>query len=368
MTNEEYIRIITMIKKHTHNKPSAQNSKRTLYFDYMRVCATFAVIMIHVTAQYFYKVEPTSFAWKTINAYQCLSRWGVPVFVMMSGALFLPREIPLQKIYSKYVLRLFTCFVFWSIVYAVEAKIFHHSRLIFNLLKGHYHMWYIWMIIGLYICIPFLKPIVADRGKMLYFLLLSFLFAYAIPAAKQLAGDFAPAKFLRLFNAAYTNVSRMRMDMVMGYLGCFVLGYFLNTQPLKKSHRICIYTLGCVSYASMYLLSLALALTKKPGVSYYSPLTPYALFMAVAAFVLFKNCKFTTNRLTPLLFKLSKYSFGAYLAHPLVITSLKRIGFDSLTVGNPVISMPCAFVVVAVIAFGISGILNNIPVVGKYIV
>ena len=229
-------------------------------------------------------------------------------------------------------------------------------------------MWYIWMIIGLYICIPFLKPIVADRGKMLYFLLLSFLFAYAIPAAKQLAGDFAPAKILRLFNAAYTNVSRMRMDMVMGYLGCFVLGYFLNTQPLKKSHRICIYTLGCVSYVAMYLLSLAIAITKKPGVSYYSPLTPYALFMAVAAFVLFKNCKFTTNRLTPLLFKLSKYSFGAYLAHPLVITSLKRIGFDSLTVGNPVISMPCAFVVVAVIAFGISAILNTIPVVGKYIV
>ena len=99
-----HIRIIIMTKNHTHNKPSAQNSNRTLYFDYMRVCATFAVIMIHVTAQYFYKVEPTSFAWKTINAYQCLSRWGVPVFVMMSGALFLPREIPLQKIYSKYVL------------------------------------------------------------------------------------------------------------------------------------------------------------------------------------------------------------------------------------------------------------------------
>ena len=357
-----------MVNKQTHKMHSAQNSKRTLYFDYMRVCATFAVIMIHVTAQYFHDLEPSSFAWMTINAYQCLSRWGVPVFVMMSGALFLTREIPLQKIYSKYALRLFTCFFFWSFAYALEAAIYSHSDFILHLLKGHYHLWYIWMIIGLYICLPFLNPIASDEGKMRYFLLLAFIFTYLLPAIHQLSKDFASENVQALDNAVHTNVDRIRMDMVLGYAGCFVLGYYLNTHRLRKVHRICVYVLGIIGIVSMYLLSLALALKQEPDATYYSPLTLCALLMSVAVFVQFRYHRFKPNRLTPLLFRLSKYSFGAYLVHPLIITSLERIGFNSLTVGNPVLSIACAFVVVAVIAFGISAILNSIPVVGKYIV
>ena len=358
----------TMENEQTHKKRSVQNSKRTLYFDYMRVCATFAVIMIHVTAQYFHDLEPSSFAWKTINAYQCLSRWGVPVFVMMSGALFLTREIPLQKIYSKYVHRLFTCFIFWSIVYALEAAIFHQSDFILHALKGNYHLWYIWMIIGLYICIPFLNPIVADEGKMRYFLLLSFIFTYLLPAIHQLSKDFASEYVQSLVNAVHTNVDRIRMDMVLGYTGCFILGYYLYTHRLRKIHRICTSVLGLIGIVSMYMLSLALALKKEPDSAYYNPLTLCALLMSVAVFVLFKYHRFKPNRLTPLLFKLSKYSFGAYLVHPLILTSLERVGFDSLTFGNPVLSIACVFAVVTVIAFGISAILNSIPVVGKYIV
>ena len=81
-------------------------------------------------------------------------RWAVPVFVMISGALFLPseRKVPLGRLYGKTILRVGTCFVFWSAFYAVvHCVIMGKGKWTFinQLLRGHYHMWYIFAIIAL---------------------------------------------------------------------------------------------------------------------------------------------------------------------------------------------------------------------------
>ena len=92
---------------------------RTVYFDYLRVFAAFAVIIIHTAAQNWYSVDVNSFEWQVLNFYDAIVRWGVPVFVMISGSLFLGKEIPLKKIYAKYILRMAISFIVWSVVYTV---------------------------------------------------------------------------------------------------------------------------------------------------------------------------------------------------------------------------------------------------------
>lgn len=92
---------------------------RTVYFDYLRVFATFSVIILHLSAQNWFTTDVNGFEWQVFNFYDSIVRWGVPVFVMISGALFLDREIATKTIYSRYVLRLLSSFVIWSAAYAV---------------------------------------------------------------------------------------------------------------------------------------------------------------------------------------------------------------------------------------------------------
>ena len=71
--------------------------QRQYHLDYLRVFASIAIILLHVTAQNLSNVELAGTEWNIYNICNSASRWGVPVFVMMSGALFLPREIPTKQ-------------------------------------------------------------------------------------------------------------------------------------------------------------------------------------------------------------------------------------------------------------------------------
>ncbi len=96
---------------------------RTVYFDHLRVFATFAVIILHISSsRNWYTADVNGSEWQVLNFYDSLSRWSVPVFLMISGSLFLNREIPLKKMYSKYILRLAVAFVFWAVIYAAFAE------------------------------------------------------------------------------------------------------------------------------------------------------------------------------------------------------------------------------------------------------
>ncbi len=111
--------------------------QRKVYSDYLRVFATLAVIIIHVSSQNWATTNVNGFEWQFFNFADSVSRWAVPVFVMISGSLFLSRDIPVKKLYTKYILRMAISYLVWTCLY--------------NLLSvPRYHMWYILMIIGIY--------------------------------------------------------------------------------------------------------------------------------------------------------------------------------------------------------------------------
>ena len=69
-----------------------RNSGYQLYIDVLRIIACFSVIMLHTSAQAWYSLPVDSGGFKIANSYDALFRFGVPVFVMISGALFLAPE------------------------------------------------------------------------------------------------------------------------------------------------------------------------------------------------------------------------------------------------------------------------------------
>ena len=65
---------------------------RIEYLDLLRIIAIFGVVVLHVAAQNWVKEFTNVFNWNVYNVYDSLVRWTVPVFVMISGTLFLSKE------------------------------------------------------------------------------------------------------------------------------------------------------------------------------------------------------------------------------------------------------------------------------------
>ena len=83
--------------------------QRIAYFDVLRILATFAVIVLHLSAQHWADTDVYSRAWQAFNLYDSAVRWAVPVFVMISGSLFLSGSQSIGPILKKNVSRRVFC-------------------------------------------------------------------------------------------------------------------------------------------------------------------------------------------------------------------------------------------------------------------
>lgn len=138
----------------------------------------FAVIVLHVAASKWYTTDIHAFEWEAINFYDSIVRWTVPIFVMISGALFLSRDIPVRKIYSKYIFRIFTAFVFWAFLHVCLDYV-DMGILGIDFIQGRFlHMWFLFIIAGLYMIVPFVKKIAESEFLTKYFLVIAFFFAF----------------------------------------------------------------------------------------------------------------------------------------------------------------------------------------------
>jgi len=84
-------------------------------------------------------------------------------------------------------------------------------------------------------------------------------------------------------------------------------------------------------------------------------------------FELFKNSSFENTKLNKFMATLSRWSFGAYLVHPLFMELFNKIGLGT-TSFCPVLSVPVIAITVFVCSFAVSGLLHCIPVLKKFIV
>ena len=313
-------------------------SSRKIYFDYLRVIACFAVIVLHTSSANWYDADVNTLAWQTFNFYDAAVRWSVPVFVMISGALFLDpaKELPVGRIFRKYLPRIVWAYLFWSLVYVLlylATRIYidggYHgavSDLVTMFITGHYHMWFLFMIAGLYIITPLVRRITSHKQSMEYFLVLFAVFALLLPQLLTLNTVFKDMPFPWLFNAMNTAYSTMSLHFPLGFTGYFIRGYYRsqNTPP-----RWAVWLCGVLGFSAVIGLSAVASLCLRgPTEFFYAPTSVPVCLESVFVFCSVKAAvsRRGPSRADGIICALSKYSFGIYLVHALVLEVLRIPG------------------------------------------
>ena len=278
---------------------------------------------------------------------------GVPLFVMISGVLFLDpeRNYNLKKLYSKNIKRMSIAFLLWSPFYGLTSCVFKSAELkdiLIRIVTGHVHLWFLFMIIGLYMIVPFLREITKSKFMRNYFLLLALIFASVIPQSISIIAEHSPeiSEILR------TVLNKFYFHFVLGYTGYFVLGYALDQVEISRKFEAVIYFAGLVSIIFF-------------GTT-YGAFSLNSVIICVAIFILCKKHFPKGIKSAQILKFISGYCFGIYLSHPLFIGILKYFGITSLRF-NLYISIPTIAILVFIISFVFSVICKKIPVLENII-
>jgi surface polysaccharide O-acyltransferase-like enzyme len=333
--------------------------KKNIWIDYLRVISTFAVIMIHVSAVGVISLDIESRSWIVANFYDSISRFCVPIFFMISGALLLQKDYGLKPFFIKRVTRILPPFIFWSFVYfflnnsdfllnRFEFVTFLEKLTRSFLYGSKYHLWFVYALIGMYLFVPILRNWIKNSpvSYMQYFLLI-WLFSnlYRIPNME-------------------TYLPKVDMSNFSGFLGFMVLGYYIFRG--KFLYKYVYLALFVVCSIITFLGTHYFSINKGVFVDYfYDYLSLNTILAATSLFLFFKNSNINIKGLDSVIIVLSKYSFGIYLVHALVLDLLGEFTIDMYTI-DPVFSIPMTSILCLIISFVIVVLVNKIPF-GKYI-
>lgn len=288
-----------------------------VYLDNARIIAILAVIALHVSGDFLLLGEVGGANWWMANFFESTTRWCVPVFVMISGALLLDpaKQESSKAFYKKRVSKIGLPLVFWSLFFLSWTAIrqlfiwgYVDFRLLLDsLLSGapYYHLWYLYMVVFLYLFTPLLRVAVKqiNRHKLSLLTLLMFVLAALNTLIDTIFDSNSDAfflwflSFIPYFIAGYlikTDENHYRFSVLimiliisitLTILGCFVGAYFFELDAGQYFYKYLSVTMIPISVSTMYLI-------KKANFTLISP----ALNKKVASLV-----------------------FGIYLVHPFFI-------------------------------------------------
>ena len=365
--------------------------KRILYFDFLRAFAPVAVIWIHVCPNmYRFHLNVSSSDFMMSNVAQWFARWAVPVFIMMSGALFLnpEKKFSFKKHLKKNVLRLIIAYIFWSIVYAAAVAIFNSDfgsqewwKNFLSIACGahYYHLWYLIALVLLYLMVPVLRAITANRALMNYFLILGIVICFALPTI----GEYCGLILKRIGNSQMPIVGVLRgIEDITGYMAgklrldfmvYFVLGYFLHSEDLSRKLRIVLYVFGVVALIniiSISMLRFSLLGYDRSGAAEEN-INVAVLTFSAAVFVAAKYGFQKVRKLPKWVMNMAKYSFGVYLCHALFVDFVLYKGnVNPFPVGHKKIEL-LLFVVTTVaiylVSYVVTWAMSKIPLLRRVV-
>lgn len=283
--------------------------------DLMRVVAAFFVVMIHASSTRTF----------TAIAYNCLSRFSVPVFVMLSGYYMLAHPIPAKRI-AKRCGSLFVLSLAWSAIFYVYDLLCGVQdwaglrALAAYLLTQPFHLWYLWALIALYLFTPLFSVFVehASQRQYQYALLLTFLFGS--PVVVALRSGRAPVLAAIIDN--------MKVAYLLGFVFCYLLGGYFRKWGCAvggSRGRGALYALGILGLAVTVFATRRLYHDGEVDQLWMSFFAPNVLVTSAAFFVLVKRlCLRRPPRHGALLRKLADCTLGVYLLHPLLLLIVQR--------------------------------------------
>jgi surface polysaccharide O-acyltransferase-like enzyme len=341
--------------------------QRQTELDILRFLATLAVIMIHTGRNpYIASISDSTVMGRSIAPLV----WCVPVFVMISGRFFLEptRDISIGKLLTKYIPRLVFAFVIWSAVYtAYDVWDGTYSNLnIFGILTqyiaGPVHFWYLYMTVGLYLLTPILRKVAKDKMLCTYFLVIFAVYNFTtqyliyLPKVGGIIGN---------------SVGRFGMDLLAGYAGYFVLGYFFyeNRERITTKWETVIYIVGVMLYVLTYVLDANIReeLQNNNFVKQYEK--PNVMLFSAAIYLFFVKRVSTfrfSEKVQKLFAKTTEYGFGVYILHALVISITTVIPLPA-KLPLPGLVVILYVVIIFLCSAVLTALIRKIPIVGKHI-
>jgi surface polysaccharide O-acyltransferase-like enzyme len=340
----------------------------------IRTVAIIGVIVLHATNDAIV-VQPDApfevWRWWIVNIYQSLGRTGVPLFVMLTGALLLQpfkEGESLRTFFHKRWVRIGLPFLFWGVAYFawdffVQNEPAKTSYIIQGVLHGpYYHFWYLYMLVGLYILTPFLRILVAHANRRI---LKYFLVVWLVGALLTISGLFSPYTF-------DNNVFAIPV-----WVGYFLLGFYLLKVQIRRLYLWAFFFLGT---ALTVIGTYAIAATLGGTLTYFfhDYFSPTMILATVMLFLLLNTVQAPSQekagsshpKINWLLRTISENTLAIYLLHVMVIESL-QLGFFGFTLSsytlNSIIEVPLISGITLFICLAIIVPLKMVPVVKRLI-
>lgn len=229
-------------------------------------------------------------------------------------------------------------------------------------------MWFLFMIVGLYLIVPLLRPIAQNETLLRYFLLLALVFNFLLPQLGALLSLFS----WQLYSSYLSLSGMLYYHFTLGFAAYFMLGHYLSRKELSpKAARWC-YALGVAGLiVTVVMTSYASRRLGTATVLFYNYDSVGVLLMCLAVFVFARrhlNFPSLGEKGHARIRALSRWSFGAYLVHPLFIETFDQfLGINTLSC-NAFFSVPLLTLLIGALSFLVSALLSRVPIVNKYFV
>ena len=375
----------------------------------MRVAACFMVIMVHSTEPFYLGGEGSLILTKTdafwSSLFDSFVRACVPLFVVASSYLQFPIHYNTQEFFKRRAIRILIPFIIWSLVYALVwgEPVSNLKNLLFNFNYAAGHLWFVYLILGMYLLMPILSPWAAkvEKKELQIYLGICF-FTSLIPLIRDwistapLAVTYGPTGIPRqalfpLWGEASWNAYGL-FYYFSGFIGYLLLGVYLRRFVGEMSwKRTLAISLPCwfAGFVIVFGGFIRRVAESAEGVFPVQGLVDMAVWwettwcndtigvvlMTIGWILIFRKMNFSGWFYKNILLPVSEASYGMYLCHLLILVPIS--GFVRNTLGSAeagvlgiwttpveiIISTIAAFIITAIIAVTI----RRIPRIGKYV-
>jgi surface polysaccharide O-acyltransferase-like enzyme len=320
------------------------------YFDYLRIVASAGVMLTHISTNYYleefnHSYVSTSLFPHIASFLDPLSRFAVPLFMMITGVLIFEKNYSFNL--KKSVVRIALPLITWSIIYLIWMKMTTPDKisltasvkfLFIKHLDYNIHLWYLYILIGIYLTVPCIKKSIESAGKkeLQYMLLLWFIFTVVYEFVTRFFTFDLPLEY--------------KPAMPVSFYGYMILGFYSNRFIQVKQSTIILLFIAVTIPLSFNLFNSTLCSFNSEA---YDLIGPLLLIQTLLIFLFCKNIKKEPHKFVK---KLSKLSFCTYLVHLL----FSRITFSIVKTHNILLDIILRLIVVFVISYAFSYLLDKI--------
>ncbi len=334
------------------------DDNRMVWLDVVRCIAMLMVIGVHCIDPFYIsptmRTIPEYTHWAAV--YGSLLRPSVPLFVMMTGLLLLPvRADNLGKFYKKRIFRVLFPFLIWSVLYSmfpwftgvlglpkeIIGDFFcytqgHESQSLvdslkdvamipFNFSHKENHMWYIYLLIGLYLYMPFFSGWIGTATKKTkQVFLVIWIVSLFIPYIREYVSTMLFDRNGYVFGADTWNEFNM-LYYFAGFNGYLLLGHYLKQGVSWSTSKTLLisalmFAVGYyVTYTGFSTTAANPHATETEMELYFTFCSPNVLLMTAAVFLALQKVTVSNPVVVKMLANMTKCGFGIYMVHYFVV-------------------------------------------------